>query len=138
MMLEKVARFLALADQVFHIADSPEISAETKYELIFSEELGPRTLGQLFSIDYYDPDTSYEADVAAYVSALREKCSDLKKTHPGAFSTAGSESVVDLARQVAAETSPTDSVGHLARLFARKIVRQHEELVQLRAAKENS
>jgi hypothetical protein len=77
-MMDKIARFLALADQVFQIAES-EADPETKYDLIFSEDLGPRALGQIFRLDYYDPDTSYEEDVGAYVAALREKCSELRK-----------------------------------------------------------
>jgi hypothetical protein len=76
-MLDKIGRYLALADQVFQIAESGA-SAETKYEIIFSEDLS-RSLGQIFRLDYYDPDTSYEEDVATYVAALREKCSELRK-----------------------------------------------------------
>ena len=76
-MMDKIRRYLALADQVFQIADS-DASPEIKYELIFSED-GSRALGRLFQLDYYDPDTSYEEDVQAYVSALRAKCAELRK-----------------------------------------------------------
>ena len=76
-MMEKIKRFLDLADQVFQIAAS-NTAAEIKYELIFSAELS-RALGQLFAIDYYDPDTSYEEDVAAYVGALHAKCTELRQ-----------------------------------------------------------
>jgi hypothetical protein len=75
---DKIARFLDLADEIFRVADSAA-SAETKYELVFSDELGPRTLSQIVPLDYYDPDTSYEEDIAAYVAALREKCGDLRE-----------------------------------------------------------
>ena len=67
-MMDKIRRYLTLADQVFQIAES-DVPAKTKYELIFSDELS-RSLGQLFSLDYYNPDTSYEDDIAAYVTAL--------------------------------------------------------------------
>jgi len=77
-VIDKIGRYLALADQVFQIADS-DASAETKYELIFSEDLS-QALGQIFRLDYCDPDTSYEEDVGAYVWALREKCSELRKS----------------------------------------------------------
>lgn len=80
-MLDKIARYLGLADQVFQIAES-EASGETKYQLIFSEDLS-QALGQLFRLDFYDPDTSYEEDVGAYVLALREKCSELRKIGAG-------------------------------------------------------
>jgi hypothetical protein len=76
-MMAKIARYLALADQVF-VIDASDASAETKYECIFSEDLS-RALGQIFGLDYYDPDTSYEEDVSAYVTALREKCAELRK-----------------------------------------------------------
>lgn len=76
-MMDKIKRYLSIADQVFQIAESAA-SAETKYELIFSEE-GSRALGRIFQLDYYDPDTSYEEDVQAYVSALHAKCAELRK-----------------------------------------------------------
>jgi hypothetical protein len=76
-MMAKIARYLALADQVFQIAESKAL-AETKYELIFSEDLS-QALDQIFRLDYCDPDTSYEEDVGAYVWALREKCGELRK-----------------------------------------------------------
>lgn len=74
---DKIVRYLALADQVFQVAESDAI-AETKYDLIFSEDLS-RALEQIFHLDYYDPDMSYEDDVEAYVSALRDKCVELRK-----------------------------------------------------------
>ena len=80
-MLDKIARYLGLADQVFQIAESAA-SGETKYQLIFSEDLS-QALGQIFRLDFYDPDTSYEEDVGAYVLALREKCSELRKIGAG-------------------------------------------------------
>lgn len=76
-MTEKIVRYLALAGEVFRIADS-SATAETKYDLIFSNELSC-SLADLFKLDYYDPDTSYEDDIAAYVGALREKCDDLRR-----------------------------------------------------------
>ena len=76
-MMDKIRRYLALADQVFQIANS-EATAEIKYELIFSEVLSC-ALSQIFRLDYYCPDTSCEEDVQAYVVALREKCAELRK-----------------------------------------------------------
>jgi hypothetical protein len=75
--MEKINRYLRLADQVFLIADS-DVTAKTKYELIFDAGLC-RSLDQIFVLDYVDPDTSYEDDIAAYVSALRGKCSELRQ-----------------------------------------------------------
>ena len=76
-MMDKIRRYLAIADQVFQIAES-DASAEIKYELIFSAD-GSRALEQIFQLAYCDPDTSYEEDVQAYVSALRAKCAELRK-----------------------------------------------------------
>lgn len=76
-MMDKISRYLRLADDAFQIADA-DVSAKTKYELIFDGGLC-RTLGQIFSLDYVDPDTSYEEDVQAYISALHEKCSELRQ-----------------------------------------------------------
>jgi hypothetical protein len=81
-MMDKIKDYLALADQVFQIADS-NASGETKYELIFSDDLS-RALGRIFRLDYYDPDASYEEDVQAYVSALRSKCAELRQITEGA------------------------------------------------------
>jgi hypothetical protein len=75
--IDKITRYLTLADEVFRIADS-NASAETKYDLIFSNALS-HALAEMFQIDYYDPDTSYEEDVAAYVAALDAKCSELRQ-----------------------------------------------------------
>lgn len=44
-----------------------DLDWEEKYDMIFSEEISRR-----FSLDYYDPDTSYEEDVIAFMNALGE------------------------------------------------------------------
>jgi hypothetical protein len=38
-----------------------------KYNLIFSDDISAN-----FTLDYYDPDTSYKEDVLAFMSALDE------------------------------------------------------------------
>lgn len=42
-----------------------DLSWEDKYDMIFSEEISRN-----FSLDYYDPDTSYQEDVMAFMGAL--------------------------------------------------------------------
>ena len=123
----KIARYLALADQVFQIANS-NASAETKYDLIFSDDLS-RTLRQMFPLEYYDPDTSYEEDVTAFVRALREKCDDLRHI---ALNDDDFHDSRALARQVASETTPTDGVGLIARRLPWTVIVQEDELRQLR------
>jgi hypothetical protein len=44
-----------------------DLEWEEKYDMIFSEEVSRK-----FSLDYYDPDTSYEEDVMAFMNALDE------------------------------------------------------------------
>lgn len=43
------------------------LSWEAKYDLIFSKEISGR-----ISLKYYDPDTSYEEDVTAFMKAFAE------------------------------------------------------------------
>jgi hypothetical protein len=44
-----------------------DLEWEEKYDMIFSEEVSRK-----FSLSYYDPDTSYEEDVMAFMNALDE------------------------------------------------------------------
>lgn len=56
--------------EVYHKAKeivASTLSWEEKYDKIFSEEIS-----QQFSFEYYDPDTSYQEDVMAFMNALDE------------------------------------------------------------------
>lgn len=44
-----------------------DLEWQEKYDMIFSEEISRK-----FSLNYYDPDTSYEEDVMAFMDALDE------------------------------------------------------------------
>ena len=59
-----------LIDKAIHIYES-DLSWEEKYDLIFSAQIS-RKIFKLIRLDYYDPDTTYEADCEAFISALRE------------------------------------------------------------------
>lgn len=48
------------------IIDS-DLDWNEKYNMIFSEDISHK-----FSLDYYDPDTSYKEDVMAFMDALDE------------------------------------------------------------------
>lgn len=63
-----------LHKEVNRIFDST-LPWETKYDLIFSEFIS-RRISSIIHLDYYDPDTSYQEDVTAFVNALNEKMSD--------------------------------------------------------------
>lgn len=56
-----------------------DASWETKFCLIFSDDLilRVRYLDPQFS--YYDPDTTYEDDTTAFVRAFQERVDDLQK-----------------------------------------------------------
>lgn len=63
-----------IADAVFE----SDISWETKYDLIFSQELSvPMT--ELGNLDWYDLDSSYQDDVRAFMSAARYRAEEYKK-----------------------------------------------------------
>lgn len=51
------------------------LSWATKYDLIFSDMYSKRIFA-LTHMDYYDPDTTYEADVRAFVDALNQYMRD--------------------------------------------------------------
>ena len=71
-MFERQRAFLVLADAARAIARS-DASWETKYDLIFSDEISGAIRQMNMAPDYYDPDTSYEEDVLAYIKALSER-----------------------------------------------------------------
>ena len=50
-----------------------DLEWQDKYDMIFSDGIS-----SMFSLDYYDPDTSYEEDVMAFMNALDEH---MKKQH---------------------------------------------------------
>lgn len=72
MSIGKLEEILQVCEQ---IQDS-NLDDEQKYDLIFSENVSRqvfslcREMGK--SLDYYDPDTTYEEDVRAFVHALQD------------------------------------------------------------------
>lgn len=55
----------AIYKEAQEVFDS-SISWEAKYDLIFSERISKRV-----SFDWYDPDTSYQEDVTAFMKGFR-------------------------------------------------------------------
>ena len=53
--------------QRIHRIINSELEWVDKYDMIFSDEISKN-----FHLDYYDPDTSYEEDVLAWVDAFDE------------------------------------------------------------------
>ena len=75
--MDRINTIISIYDQAKRIYDS-DIDWELKYDLIFSEDISKRIFS-LINLDYYDPDTSYEEDVRAFMNALEEKAEQLKR-----------------------------------------------------------
>lgn len=60
-----------------NIVESSALSWEQKYELIFNKSMSREVFswfkGVGLELNYYDPDTSYEEDVRAFMFAFDEK-----------------------------------------------------------------
>lgn len=56
-----------------------DLSWEQKYDFIFSENISKVVFREL-GLSYYDPDTSYEEDVTAFMTAFNEKFEMFEKT----------------------------------------------------------
>lgn len=66
--LQEIANLIAEADRIHRST----ADRETKYRLIFAIDIRSKIKAVGLEFDYYDPDTTYEADVTAYVEALKE------------------------------------------------------------------
>jgi hypothetical protein len=75
-MRERLDTYLAIVADATAILES-EATWEMKYNLIFSDEVSTRA-NALFTLDYYDPDTTYEEDVTAWVRAAEEKAEEVR------------------------------------------------------------
>lgn len=75
MKLVLIAAFRHQVIRANLIIEATDLSWKEKYDLIFCDELSgkcfdlAKKLGE--KIDYYDPDTTYEKDVMAFVEAIR-------------------------------------------------------------------
>lgn len=74
---EQVNEFIALADRAIEIFES-DADWQLKYDLIFSKTISS-AIKQLWPIDYYDPDTSYQEDVTSFIAAVEEQKDRLSK-----------------------------------------------------------
>lgn len=76
--MKQIKKFIKLTNLAQKIMNS-EADWETKYDLIFSDMIIVKINKTGIGVDWYDPDTTYEADVRAYVDALVEKATELTK-----------------------------------------------------------
>lgn len=62
-------KILKLNKKVNEIYNNNNLDWEEKYDKIFSDKISKKVFS-LTSLNYYDPDTSYEEDVTAFVNAF--------------------------------------------------------------------
>ena len=74
--MENVRKFLTLTANAVTIRNS-SADWETKYDLIFSNEISGAIRQTNITFDWYDPDMGYDDDVIAYVEALEKKARQL-------------------------------------------------------------
>ena len=63
------AEIIRLNDKIQGILKRKNLTWEQKFNIIFSEGISKRVF-EIINLDYYNPDTSYEEDVKAFVEAL--------------------------------------------------------------------
>ena len=66
----KIGELIDLNLEAHEIINS-NLSLNVKYDLIFSDDMSAKV-----KLDYYDPDTSYEEDVLAWIGAFDEYLKD--------------------------------------------------------------
>ncbi len=71
--LEVIRDLIAQAESIFN----SDLDWETKYDQIFGMKIARKILDAGYSFDYYDPDTTYQEDVTAYMRALTDGLSML-------------------------------------------------------------
>lgn len=62
-------KLIRLAKKVNEIVENTALSWEAKYDLILSDEYSGE-INKIISFQWYDPDTSYQEDVCAYVTQM--------------------------------------------------------------------
>lgn len=79
MLIDKLREISSLC----HDIRNSDLDAEKQYDIIFSQHIS-RFVFELChengtALDYYDPDTSYEEDMDAFIYALDDKISSLNQ-----------------------------------------------------------
>jgi hypothetical protein len=71
-VIDKLNKTLLHVNNIYN----SDLDWETKYDLIFSENVS-KYVFRTIRLDYYDPDTSYEEDVTAFVNAFNDKMAEI-------------------------------------------------------------
>lgn len=83
--MSKYKELLNLNSKIQRLMNEDEkvINWELKYDLIFSEKFSRKVFSLIkelgTSLEYYDPDSSYEEDLRAFSEALSSKLVELEK-----------------------------------------------------------
>lgn len=72
-----IRKFITLSKEADTIALS-DLDWELKYNLIFSDDISREMYNLDLVPEYYDPDSSYEDDVLAFVRAVTERAKQLE------------------------------------------------------------
>lgn len=78
--LNDLREIIELSKRARFIANSKNITWKSKFDLVFSESISRRVFHLYPDFKYYDPDTSYEDDVMAFVISLEGAIDDLGKS----------------------------------------------------------
>jgi len=65
-------KLLKINKKANDIINDEFLTWEEKYDRIFSDKISKKVF-ELIRLDYWDPDTSYEEDVQAFMSAFNER-----------------------------------------------------------------
>ena len=71
-MKKTIDKLSTLNKKANHIYNDDFLTWDEKYDLIFSDKIS-RKVFKLINLNYYDPDTSYQEDVSAFMSAFNER-----------------------------------------------------------------
>ena len=70
MDISKYRRFIKITERAEALVEAVS-DWEVVYDVVFSDTINGAIIAMGLSPSYYDPDTTYEEDARAYVSALR-------------------------------------------------------------------
>jgi hypothetical protein len=75
----RVAKLARLTEIATAIVDDAQTPWKVRFEAVFDDGIAQEVSDLGFVIEYYDPDTSDEEDVLAYVNALVAKSTCLQR-----------------------------------------------------------
>jgi len=71
-MKKTIDKLSTLNKKANEIYNDDFLTWDEKYNLIFSDKIS-RKVFKLINLNYYDPDTSYQEDVTAFINAFNDR-----------------------------------------------------------------